>query len=130
MNILPTYLVYQKKKSKKSQDSVRKEYTTIMASKDAFNPALITAGPAISIALAFVTEHWKQTLGLSLLLLPLFTYVSIVVTNQFRLHSSKDGREPPTIPYFIPLAGSLFSIGMDPFGFLIKIKYVAPHEQL
>jgi len=89
---------------------------------DALGHLYVAMGPTISNTVDFVKMYWMQLLGLSLLLMPIANYWSIVVLNWLRINSSKDGRDPPVIPYYFPLVGSLLSIARDPFGFLQRHK--------
>lgn len=65
--------------------------------------------------------NWKLILAALLALLPFFNYAVIAFRTELTLRSSKDGRIPPQLPYFIPFLGSLIEIMKDSTKFMLKI---------
>ena len=67
------------------------------------------------------TANWKIITSVALVLLPIFNYALIALRTELTLRSSKDGRTPPQLPYFIPLLGSLVDVMRDSTKFMLKI---------
>lgn len=63
----------------------------------------------------------KLALGSLLLLVPIVNYAVMAIRTELTLRSSKDGREPPLLPYFIPFLGSLVEAMRDSTKFMKKI---------
>jgi hypothetical protein len=53
-------------------------------------------------------HHWKVSIGASLLIIPTVTYLITSIWLLLDLQSTKDGREPPLKPYWVPFLGDLF----------------------
>jgi hypothetical protein len=65
--------------------------------------------------------NWKLILSTVVVLLPFLNFAIISLRTELTLRSSKDGRTPPQLPYFIPFMGSLVEIMRDSTKFMLKI---------
>lgn len=48
------------------------------------------------------------------------TYLSTLASHLWTRYNSKDGQEPPVIPYWIPIVGSTIPFVRDTKGFIAK----------
>ena len=63
-------------------------------------------------------SNWTTTIALTLLLIFLSTYVSTAVSSALTVRSTKDGKEPPVVPYFLPFIGNTIAFARDPASFV------------
>ena len=98
----------------------------VMSSGFVHEPVSVTLNILVSHIMDFGRMYWKESAALCMLLLPFATYTSLIIGNWLRINSKKDGKLPPVIPYWFPLVGSLFAIGMNPFKFLSENKSISP----
>ena len=62
--------------------------------------------------------NWRIILPTSLFLLTTATYLITLISHIRTKHNSKDGQEPPIIPYWIPVLGSTIPFVRDTKGFI------------
>lgn len=67
----------------------------------------------------------KYAIGLSIILTFLLTYTVTLLKSKVALRSSKYGREPPIVPYWIPFLGNLLPFVRDPFSYCDETTYVS-----
>jgi hypothetical protein len=66
-------------------------------------------------------QYWKPAAGLFFLLLPFLNYVFVAIRSHIRARSTKDGRNPPELPYLTPVFGHLFSVTRNPYRFIERV---------
>lgn len=69
--------------------------------------------------------HRKNAIGLAIVLIFLLTYTITLLKSSAALRSSKFGREPPMVPYWIPFLGNLLPFIRDPFSYCEETMYVS-----
>lgn len=67
----------------------------------------------------------KNAIGLAIVLIFLLTYTITLLKSRATLQSSKCGREPPMVPYWIPFLGILLPFIRDPFSYCEETMYVS-----
>lgn len=58
-----------------------------------------------------------------MLLISSFTLCYTVAQSYFAKNTSRDGTEPPQVPYLVPLVGNTVSFTSNPGKFLISVMY-------
>lgn len=72
----------------------------------------------------YLFENWQLTVPILALFIAIATYTITSVAYFFAARSTKDGRPPPTIPYWMPVLGSTIPFVADIEKFVNHIKYV------
>ena len=79
-------------------------------------------------AIAFVKAYFVENWQVSLLALGLFigasTYTITSIAYALAARSTKDGRDPPTVPYWLPIMGSTIPFVSDIEKFVKDVQYV------
>ncbi|KAI3316782.1 cytochrome P450 [Xylariaceae sp. AK1471] len=59
--------------------------------------------------LEVVRQHWKLSLAVGTLLIPLLTFTTTTIISWISTANKHEGREPPLNPYWLPFLGDWFS---------------------
>lgn len=72
----------------------------------------------------YLLENWQLAVPVLAVTLAIATYTITNITYFFAARSTKDGRPPPTIPYWLPVFGSTIPFVADIEKFVNHVKYV------
>ncbi|KAL4746666.1 cytochrome P450 [Aspergillus terricola var. indicus] len=75
-----------------------------------------------SVAAESIQQYWYAYIGALLVTSLICNYLFTTVQSIYALHSSRDGRAPPILPYAIPFLGHSFSFLQDTGAFVHSVR--------
>lgn len=93
---------------------------------DSSSIVTMIADTLVSVTSALLSK-WQLGLTIFLLFVAACTYTLTACLSSWARRDTKDGREPPTVPYFVPFLGGFFAFATDTKGFIDRARYYFLH---